>query len=93
MTVQSMPQYVWGFIIAGMNILISAYLYSTKRSKQAIILNVMRSLVVNMVVILGLPALLGKGIVWYTFGIYESIVLVLAFGLLKYSERNGIIYQ
>lgn len=92
-TVQSMPHYVWGFIIAGMNILISAYFYSTKRSKQAIILNVMRSLIVNAAVILGLPALLGSGIVWYTFGIYESIVLVLAIGLLKYSERNGIVYQ
>lgn len=92
-TVQSMPHYVWGFIIAGMNILISAYFYSTKRSKQAIILNVMRSLIVNSAVILGLPALLGSGIVWYTFGIYESIVLALAIGLLKYSERNGIVYQ
>ena len=92
-TVQSMPHYVWGFIIAGMNILISAYFYSTKRSSQAIILNVMRSLVVNIVIVLGLPALFGKGIVWYTFGIYESIVLVLAVVLLKYSERNGIVYK
>lgn len=92
-TVQSMPHYVWGFIVAGMNILISAYFYPTKRSKQAIILNVMRSLIVNAAVILGLPALLGSGIVWYTFGIYESIVLALAIGLLKYSERNGIVYQ
>lgn len=92
-TVQSMPRYVWGFIVAGMNILISAYFYSTKRSNQAIILNVMRSLVVNIVVILGLSSLLGKEIVWYTFGIYESIVLLLAVALLKYSERNGIEYK
>lgn len=92
-TVQSMPQFVWGFIIAGMNILISAYFYSTKRSNQAIILNVMRSLVINTVVILGLPALLGPGVVWYAFGIYESIVLVLAAALLKHSERNGILYK
>lgn len=92
-TVRSMPLYSWGFIVAGMNILISAYLYSTKRSKQAIVLNITRSLVMNTIVILGLPALLGGGIVWYTFGIYESIVLVLASALLKHSERNGLIYQ
>ena len=92
-TIQSMPRYAWGFIVAGLNILISAYLYSTKRSKREIILNFMRSLVVNMVVILGLPVLLGGGIVWYTFGIYESVVLVLAVVLLKHSERNGIVYQ
>lgn len=92
-TVQSMPRYAWGFIVAGMNILISAYLYSTKRSKQAIVLNVMRSLITNTAVINGLPALLGSDIVWYTFGIYEAIVLVLAVTLLKHSERNGIVYQ
>lgn len=92
-TIQSMPRYAWGFLVAGLNILISAYLYSTKRSEQAIVLNVMRSLVVNVAVILGLPALLGGGIVWYAFGIYESAVLVLAAALLKCSEHNGIVYQ
>ena len=93
LVLQSMPRYTWGFIVAGINILISAYLYSTKRSKPAIVLNTLRSLVVNTVVITGLPALLGGGIVWYTFGIYEAIMLVPAAILLKYSERNGIVYH
>lgn len=93
LVLQSMPQYTWGFIIAGINILISAYLYSTKRSKPAIVLNILRSLIVNTAVIVGLPALLGSGIVWYTFGIYEAVVMILAVALLKYSERSGIVYQ
>ena len=42
-TVQYMPRYAWGFIIMSVNTLISAYLYSTKRTKQAVILNVCRS--------------------------------------------------
>lgn len=92
-TIACMPKYAWGFVVAGLNILISAYFYSTKRSRQAIILNVARSLVVNIVIILGLPVLLGSGIVWYTFGIYEAVVLVLAVALLKSSEKNGIVYQ
>lgn len=95
--VKAMPMYAWGFVIMSLNVMISAYLYSTKRSTQAIIINVLRSLVVNSVVILGLPALLpnafGGNIVWFTFGIYEAIVLVVAVALLKHSERNGIQYQ
>ena len=35
-TVKYMPQYAWAFIIAGFNTLVSAYLYSTKRSVHAI---------------------------------------------------------
>ena len=92
-TVQYMPQYAWAFIVSGLNTLISAYFYSTKRSVQAIILNVARSFVINIAVIVGLSALLGSGIVWYTFGISEAVVLVIGVVLLKHSERNGIVYR
>lgn len=92
-TVKYLPQYAWAFIAAGINTLISAYLYSTKRSTYAIVLNVARSLVLNTAIILGLPALLGESIVWFTFGISECVVLVLAVALLEASERNGIVYR
>ena len=46
-TVQYMPRYAWGFIIMSVNTLISAYLYSTKRTKQAVILNVCRSFLLD----------------------------------------------
>jgi len=92
-TVKYLPQYAWAFIVSGINTLISAYLYSTKRSTYAIVLNVARSLVLNTAVILGLSALIGSSIVWFTFGISECVVLILAITLLKVSERNGIIYK
>lgn len=92
-TIKYLPQYAWAFIVAGLNTMISAYLYSTKRSTQAIILNTARSLVLNTLIITGLPAIVGGGIVWFTFGIAECVVLVLAAVLLKFSERNGIIYR
>lgn len=91
--VKAMPLFAWGFVVMSLNVMISAYLYSTKRSKQAIIINVLRSLVVNSVVILGLPAVFGGGIIWFTFGIYEALVLVVSVILLKSSEKNGIVYQ
>ncbi|MDO5425722.1 MAG: MATE family efflux transporter [Eubacteriales bacterium] len=92
-TVQHLPQYAWAFIVAGINTLISAYLYSTKRSAYAIALNIVRSLVLNTIIILGLPAVFGSGIVWFTFGISECLVMVLAVILLKASEKNGIVYK
>lgn len=95
--VKAMPMFAWGFSVMSQNVMISAYLYSTKRSKEAIIINILRSLVVSTLVILLLPALfpnaLGGNIIWFTFGIYEAIVLAVAVVLLKHSERNGIVYK
>lgn len=57
-TVQYMPRYAWGFIIMSVNTLISAYLYSTKRTKQAVILNLCRSFLLDSAVIFAVPAIL-----------------------------------
>ena len=92
-TVKYMPQYAWAFIIAGFNTLISAYLYSTKRSVHAIILNVVRSFVINILVIIGLSALAGAEIVWFTFGISKCAVLIVAFVLKQASEKNGVEFR
>ena len=75
------------------NVMISAYLYSTERSGQAVVINFLRSIVVNSGVILILPKIAGAGIIWSCFGIYEAIVLVIAVILLKHSERNGIVFK
>lgn len=86
-------EYCWGFIVGSANSMLSAYFYSTKRSTQAIILNIVRSLVMNTLVITLLPMFFGSAIVWHTFGIYEILVLLLASVLKKTSERKGIVYQ
>lgn len=87
-TIKYLLPVVWACIIAGINTLISVYLYSTKRSVHAIVLNVARSFVLNTIIITGLPVLFGKNIVWFTFGISECVVLILAIILLRISERN-----
>lgn len=92
-TAVHMWEYCWGFIIGSINTLLSAYFYSTKRSGQAIVLNVIRSLVMNTLVIILLPKIFGNAVVWHTFGIYEVLVLMIAFALKKGSERNGIVYK
>ena len=89
-TVSSMPKYAWGFSVMAANTIISAYLYSTKRSKQAIIMNILRSFVFDLSVIILLPMLLGTEAVWYTFGVYELLVLAAAVYLLRRSEKGGV---
>lgn len=87
-TIKYLLPVVWACIIAGINTLISVYLYSTKRSVYAIVLNVARSFVLNTIIITGLPVLFGKSIIGFTFGISECVVLILAIILLRISERN-----
>lgn len=88
-----LPQYTWGFVVMAFNVMISAYLYSTERSVQAIIMNSLRSLVANTAVITLLPSIFGADVIWFTFGIYEAVVLAVAVFLLKHSERNGIVFK
>ena len=72
------------------NVMISAYLYSTERSALSTGISLLRSVVLNSAVIFILPALFGDGAIWFSMFAYEMIVLVIATILLKYSERNGI---
>lgn len=92
-TVQSMPLYAWGFSVMALNTIISSYLYSTKRSAQAIIINVLRGFVFNLAAIILLPEIFGAGIIWHTFGIFEVMVLIVAVTLLKRSEKDGVIFK
>lgn len=68
----------WGFVLAGVSTMVSGYLYSTMHSKMAIVLNFYRSFIAKTVFILGLPAIFGAGIVWYSYGISEISVLIMA---------------
>lgn len=91
-TALHMWEYCWGFVVGSVNTIISAYFYSTRRSGQAIALNIVRSLVMNSLVITVLPVVFGNAVVWHTFGIYEALVLVIAVLMKRLSERNGIAY-
>ena len=92
-TVSIIPMYSIGFIVMALNAMISAYLYSTERCFQASNISTLRSIIVNAAVILLLPRIFGANAVWFTFAVYEAIVLIIAVVLLKHSEKNGIIFK
>lgn len=83
------PQYSWGFVVQAFSVIIGGYLYSTTRTKAALIINVCRSFVANTAVILLVPRIFGRGSVWYTFGIYETVCAVLSFILLYRADKKG----
>ena len=88
----AMPKYCLNFVFAAYNSVVGAYLFSTKRTPYAIVLNVSRSLVFNYICINFLPHIFGYDFVWYTVAIAEGICTIIALALRKASERNGIIY-
>lgn len=86
----AMPKFTWCFLMVALNTIIAAYLYSTKRTKEAVIINICRGLLFNSLIISVFPVLFGAALVWFTSGIAETLSLVVALALLKYSERKGI---
>lgn len=86
-TVAVMPLYAWGFIVMSVNTMTSAYFYSTKRSRQADVVNTLRSFVLNTICILVLPRIFGANSIWFTFGIFELLVMVVGIWLLKRSDK------
>lgn len=88
--IKVLPQFAVGFIAVAINVMISSYLYSTERSGYALCISVLRSLVLNIAVILLLPKIFGEGIIWFSLLIYEAIVLIIAITLLKRSENDGL---
>jgi putative MATE family efflux protein len=91
--IDALPKFSWSFLVAALNTIISSYLYSTKRTKEAIVIAVCRGLLFNSVIISLAPVLFGTSVVWFTTGVAETLALVVAFTLLKHSERRGIVFR
>ena len=91
MTMESVFKFSWGFPVQAVTVMISSYLYSTTRTKPAIIINVLRTFAVNVAVILIVPAIFGADSIWYTFGIFETIVMTVSVLLLFRYDRRGVI--
>ena len=88
---QHMPKYLVSILLEAVTVTISAFLYSTTRSKSALTVHVLRAFVVNSIVILSIPLTIGPQNLWYAPLIIETIVMTAAVILLKYTTRDGLI--
>ena len=88
---QHMPKYLVSILLESVTVTISAFLYSTTRSKSALTIHVLRAFVINTIVILLIPPTLGAQNLWFAPLIIETIVMITAIILLKYNTRDGLI--
>lgn len=91
-TVRCLPLYCLGFLFEAQVVVLSAYFYSTHRTREALILNLCRAFVLTAPVIVLLPLLFGADAVWFTFMVYEAMALLLAVFLRRRNEKNGIVF-
>ena len=89
----ALPKYCLNYVFAASTAVIAAYLFSTKRTRYAIPINVCRSIVFSSVCINLLPLIFGYDFVWYTVTVSEGICAVIAVLLCRISEKNGIVYR
>lgn len=92
-TVQKLPKYAINFVFMSLNTILSAYLYSTKRTGAAVTLNLLRSFVFTVSVILILPTPFGAELIWYTAAVYEALSLLAALLLVRATEKNGVVFH
>lgn len=88
LTVSVMPRYAWGFVFMAFNVVVSSYLYSTRRTREALILSVLRSFVLNIVIIFLIPHLFGGESVWWALCVYEGLAGIIACVLLRLAGRG-----
>lgn len=87
---QIYPMFSIGLIVMAVNVMITAYLYSTERSALSTSISLLQSMILNSAIIVFLPNIFGDGAIWFSMFTYEAVVLVIAMVLLKYSERNTV---
>lgn len=88
--IKMMPVYAWGFVAQAFTVVISAYFYSTTRTKQSLIINIIRSFIADTVITIFVPMIFGAETVWYTFLIFEALVAILAVIVMAVTDRKGI---
>lgn len=83
---QALPLFALSFIPMALNLIFTAYFYSTKRTTQADVIAVSRGIVVKAACIFLTPILPGEGAIWISPLVAECITLVLALILGKSSK-------
>lgn len=85
---EAMGTYGFSFILGSVNIILTTYFFSTKRTKQAMAIAVSRGLLFNTLFIFSVPALLGTGAIWYSMVLAELVTVLIGTGLLLFSNRE-----
>lgn len=77
------PLYFSGFFLAGLNILLISYFQSTKATKKALLISLLRSIVTPPVLIPILSFAFGGAAIWFCHSLSEIITFAFAFFLIR----------
>lgn len=86
----ALPLFGLSFIPMAINLIYTAFLFSTKRTGAADIIAISRGIVVKAMAILGIPMLCGVDAIWVAPLVAELITLILAIWL---SKTTKFVYQ
>ena len=80
-------------MFASVNTVLSAYLYSTKRTIEAVAVNVLRGLIFTPLCVVALSFLTNGALLWFTVGIAEAVTFISAMVITKDSEQGGVTFE
>ena len=80
---QALPIFSLSFLPMALNLIDTAFLFSTKRTMQANLIAASRGIVAKAIVIFSVPVLWGEGAVWLAPFLAEGMTLIFAAVLTK----------
>lgn len=80
--------YFCGFFLAGFNILMISFWQSVQRTKEALLISLMRSMILPPLLIALLPLLLGGEAIWFCHSLAEFLTAVTAFSIKIFHDRS-----
>lgn len=78
----ALPVFAFSFLFMSVNLIFTAYFYSTKQTVKSDVIAVSRGIVVKALAIFLIPAVLGEGYVWCSAAAAEAVTLVICLFLL-----------
>ena len=86
----ALPMFSLSFIPMALNLIYTDFMFSTKRTAQANVIAISRSIVIKSISIFCMPVLFGNNAIWIAPLIAELITLILAVGL---NKTTKLIYK
>lgn len=86
MASRALPVFALSFLFMSVNLIFTAYFYSTKQTVKSDVIAVSRGIVVKALAIFLIPVVLGDGYVWCSVAAAEAVTLVICLFLKKYKN-------
>ena len=91
-SVRHLWEFCAGMPFTGVVSILSVYMYSTERTKQSIVYNVLRSFVVNVFVIRLFPLLFAADYIFFSFPAYQAVLIVIGWGIVTMDKTRSSLH-